>query len=418
MTPSLRRNQATGPRVYSVSELTRDIKTFLEARYPAVWVEGEISNYRVSPSGHAYFTLKDAFCQISAALFRSQLLRVSVPLKDGMQVLVWGSLGVYERRGEYQIVVSKIEQKGLGSLQIAFEQLKRKLFEEGLFAPEHKKRLPVLPRRIGVVTSPTGAAIRDILNVLNRRFSNLHIILKPARVQGEEAATEIVSALTDLNRLRNVDVIILGRGGGSLEDLWPFNEEIVARAIYASEIPIISAVGHEIDWTISDFVADVRAPTPSAAAEMVIGRKEEMAERIRYLRDRLVHEASAAFSECRRRLELARRSYVFREPASLIKQYEQQVDDWLSKMLLHGGHRLQIWDQRLGALRSRLEALNPTRVLGRGYSITLNRVDGNVISDVRQAAIGGEIETLVTDGSFLSRVTGLHPGDTTQKEQA
>ena len=403
-------NQTAEPKIYSVSELTRDIKTLLEAKYPAVWVEGEISNYRVSPSGHAYFTLKDAFCQIPAALFRSQLLRVPVPLKDGMKVLVFGSLGVYEKRGEYQIIVSKIEEKGVGALQIAFERLKRKLFEEGLFAPEHKKPLPLLPRQIGVVTSPTGAAIRDILNVLDRRFSNLHIILNPVRVQGDEAAPEIASALNDFNRLKNVDVIILTRGGGSLEDLWPFNEEIVARAIYASEIPIISAVGHEIDWTISDFVADVRAPTPSAAAEMVIGRKEEIADRIRYLRDELFHHASAVVGEYRRRLDLARWSYVFREPANLIKQYQQQVDDCLAKMLLHGRHRMQMWGQRVDGLRSRLDALSPTGVLARGYSITVNRADGSVILGVTQATVGGEIETLVRDGSFISRVTALHPG--------
>jgi len=409
MTSEPIRSQGQEPRIYSVSELTRDIKMLLEAKYPFVWVEGEVSNFRVSPTGHAYFTLKDRFCHIAAVIFRSQLLRLSVDMKDGMKVLVSGSIGVYEKRGEYQIIVSKVEEKGIGALQIAFEKLKKRLFEEGLFSPEHKKPIPLLPQRIGVVTSPTGAAIRDILNVLDRRFSNLHIILNPVRVQGEEAAGEIVSALGDFNRLKNVDVIILGRGGGSLEDLWAFNEEIIARAIYASEIPIISAVGHEIDWTISDFVADVRAPTPSAGAEMVIGRKEEIAERIGSLRNRLCHCASAILGDFRRRLELARQSYVFREPGNLIKQYQQQVDEFLGRIILLSRHGLQMGAEKVQGLRHRLEALSPEGVLARGYSITVDVTDGRVVSHVAQAKPGGEVKTVVGDGSFISQVTVVHP---------
>jgi exodeoxyribonuclease VII large subunit len=409
MTSEPMRSQDKGPKVYSVSELTREIKMLLEARYPAVWVEGDVSNFRLSPTGHAYFTLKDQFCQIAAVIFRSQLLRLSVDVKDGMKVLISGSIGVYEKRGEYQIIVAKVEERGIGALQIAFEKLKKRLFEEGLFRPERKKPIPVLPQRIGVVTSPTGAAIRDILNVLDRRFSNLHIILSPVRVQGEEAAGEIVSALADFNRLKNVDVIILGRGGGSLEDLWAFNEEIVARAIDTSEIPIISAVGHEIDWTISDFVADVRAPTPSAAAEIVIGRKEEIAERIGSLRDRLSHCASATLGDFRRRLELARQSYVFREPGNLIKQYQQQVDEFLGRIILLSRHRLQMGAQTVQGLRCRLESLNPEGVLARGYSITVDVTDGRVVSCVAQAKRGGEVKTVVRDGSFISQVTEVHP---------
>ncbi len=336
-------------------------------------------------------------------------------MKDGVKVMLSGSIGVYEKRGEYQIIVSKVEEKGIGVLQIAFEKLKRKLFEEGLFRPEHKRTIPLLPQRIGVVTSPTGAAIRDILNVLERRFSNLHVILNPVRVQGEGAAGEIASALGDFNRLRNVDVIIVGRGGGSLEDLWAFNEEVVARAIFASEIPVISAVGHEIDWTISDFVADVRAPTPSAAAELVIGRKEEMAERIRVFRDRLCHYASALFGDYRRRLDLARQSYVFREPGNVVKQYQQQVDELLSKMLLLSRHRLQMSAQTVQGFARRLEALNPEGVLARGYSITVDVTQGTVVSRVAQASMGSELRTLVRDGSFISRVTELRPGDVTRR---
>ncbi len=411
MIPRDTSRQHETPKIYSVSELTRDIKTLLEAKYPVLWVEGEISNFRVSPTGHGYFTLKDKFCQIAAVIFRSQLHRLPIPLKDGVKVMVSGSIGVYERRGEYQIIVSKVEEKGLGALQIAFEKLKRKLFEEGLFDSDHKKPLPLLPQRIGVVTSPTGAAVRDILNVLQRRFSNLHIILHPVRVQGEEAAGEIALALADFNHLRNVDVIILGRGGGSLEDLWAFNEEVVARAIFASQIPVISAVGHEIDSTISDFVADVRAPTPSAAAELVIGRKEEIAERISAFRDRLYHHASALLGDYRRRVELARQSYVFRQPGNLIKQYQQEVDELLGRLSLLSRHRVEMAAQSVQSLAYRLESLNPEGVLARGYSITLDVADGTVLSRVAQARIGKEVSTFVRDGSFNSRVTEVRPGD-------
>ena len=408
MSPRTVASQTQQPKIYSVSELNRKIKVSLETEFPLVWVEGEISNFRVSPSGHAYFSLKDNLCQIAVVIFRMQLSSLSVNLKDGMKVVVCGSIGVYEKRGEYQIIASRVEERGIGALQIAFEKLKRKLYQEGLFRPEHKKPIPMLPQRIGVVTSPTGAAIRDILNVLERRFSNLHIILNPVRVQGEEAAREIVAALVDFNRLRNVDVIIVGRGGGSVEDLWPFNEEIVARAIYASEIPIISAVGHEIDVTISDYVADLRAPTPSAAAEMVVGRKEEMAQRIRVLRDELYHHASTVLGEYRRRLELASQSYVFREPANLIKQYQQQADEFLGRMILLSRHRVEMFSQKVQGLGRRLEALNPEGVLARGYSITLDTVDGSIVSRVAKARIGGEVRTVVRDGSFVSRVVRVN----------
>ncbi len=396
--------QPESRKVYSVSEVTRDIKVLLETRYPSLWVEGEVSNFRVSPTGHGYFTLKDEFCQITAVIFRSQLSRLSFSLEDGMKVVVSGSIGVYERRGEYQIIVSKVEKKGVGALQIAFEELKRRLYQEGLFLAEHKKPIPLLPRRIGVVTSPTGAAIRDILNILERRFSNLHVQLNPVRVQGEEAAAEIASAIADFNRWQNVDVIIVGRGGGSIEDLWPFNQEIVARAIYDSQVPVISAVGHEIDWTISDFVADVRAPTPSAAAELVIGRKDEMAQRITTLRDRLCHFASAFLGDYRRRVELARQSYVFREPLNLIKQYRQQVDELAGRLILVSHYRLEVSAQRVQSLRGRLQSLDPRSVLARGYSITLDADDGSVVSHVARARVGRDIRTLVSDGAFTSRV--------------
>jgi exodeoxyribonuclease VII large subunit len=406
-----------GVRIFSVSELTRDIKILLETKYPTVSVEGEISNLRVSPTGHGYFTLKDRFSQISAVIFRTQLSRLSMELKDGMKVVLTGSLGVYEKRGSYQIIVSRVEEKGVGALQMAFERLKRKLYEEGLFQAEHKKPIPLLPEHIGVITSPTGAAIRDILNVLDRRFSNLHIVLNAVRVQGEEAAGEIVAALADFNRLRNVDVIILGRGGGSLEDLWPFNEESVARAIYASEIPVISAVGHEIDWTISDFVADVRAPTPSAAAEIVIGRKQELADRIESLRERLYHCASSLLRDYGRRLDLAQQSYVFREPGNLIRQYQQQVDEFLGRMMLLCEHSVDLLGHRVEGLSRRLRSVSPEGVLARGYSITVDVASGSTVSRVAQTGRDRQIRTVVQDGSFVSQVSDVNPTEEARRTQ-
>jgi hypothetical protein len=258
----------TSPEIWTVSQLTRRVKNLLETQISYVWVSGEISNYRVSPAGHAYFTLKDAESQIDAVMFRGKLMGLRFGPENGLEVIVYGLVTVYEKRGAYQIVCDEMQPKGMGALQLAFEKLRKKLQQEGLFEESHKKPLPLLPRRIGVVTSPTGAAIRDILNVIRRRFANVHIILWPARVQGDEAAPEIVEGIRVLDAW-GVDVMIVGRGGGSLEDLWPFNEEIVVRAVYEARTPIISAVGHEIDYTLTDFAADVRAPTPSAAAELV-----------------------------------------------------------------------------------------------------------------------------------------------------
>ena len=260
-------------RVFTVSELTLRLKATLEEAFPAVWVEGEISNLRTPGSGHAYFTLKDEGAQLSAVLFRGRGRRVRFELEDGMQVLAFGGLDVYAARGQYQLVVEMMEPKGLGALQLAFEQLKRKLEAEGLFDEGRKRPLPAFPRVIGIVTSPTGAAIRDMLNIIGRRFGDLRILITPVRVQGDEAPGEIVQALANLQEVADLDVIIVGSGGGSIEDLWAFNDEGVARAIAACRVPVISAVGHETDFTIADFVADLRAPTPSGAAELVVREK-------------------------------------------------------------------------------------------------------------------------------------------------
>jgi len=257
-------------KIYTVSELTREIKQVLETGFPCLWVEGEISNFKRHSSGHLYFTLKDENSQIRCAMWRYRANDLIFRPEDGMKVLVQGNLQVYEPGGYYQIIVQQVQPAGVGELQLAFEQLKKKLYAEGLFDEAHKKPIPIFPERIGVITSPTGAAIRDIISVITRRFPIAQIILAPVRVQGPGAKEEIVQAIQDFNEFGEVDVLIVGRGGGSLEDLWAFNEEVVARAIFTSKIPIISAVGHEIDFSISDFVADRRAPTPSAAAEMAV----------------------------------------------------------------------------------------------------------------------------------------------------
>ena len=259
--------------VFTVSGLTLGIKTALEEGFPAVWVEGEVSNLRTPSSGHAYFTLKDDAAQLRCVLFRGRGRRVRFEVEDGLQVLAFGGLDVYANRGEYQLVVELLEPKGLGGLQIAFEQLKRKLEAEGLFDAGKKRPLPLFPRVIGIVTSPTGAALRDMLNIIGRRFADLRVLIAPVRVQGEEAPREIVAAIADLCEIPDLDVVIVARGGGSIEDLWAFNDERVARAIAGCRVPVISAVGHETDFTIADFVADLRAPTPSGAAELVVREK-------------------------------------------------------------------------------------------------------------------------------------------------
>lgn len=348
------------PDILTVSQLTRRVKDLLETQIGYVWVSGEISNWRVSPAGHAYFTLKDGECQIDAVLFRGKMMKVQFRPDNGLDVLVFGMVSVYERRGNYQIVCEEMHPKGVGALQLAFEQLKKKLEEEGLFDAEHKKPLPMLPCRIGIVTSPTGAAIRDMLNVIQRRFANVHILIYPARVQGEEAAAEIAEGIRALDAL-GVDVMIVGRGGGSLEDLWPFNEEIVVRAIYAAKTPIISAVGHETDFTLADFVADVRAPTPSAAAELVVREQEALLERTRLLERRLAKGLRRSLETAKSRLSLAMSSYVFKRPEELIRQRRQRIDDARMRLDAHMIDRLRLLRRRLDHAARSLLLLSPSQ---------------------------------------------------------
>ena len=312
-------------KIYRVTELTRRIKAVLEDDVGTVWVEGEVSNAKLMTNGHLYFTLKDETSQLTAAFFRFQHSGSRVEVKDGTKVRALGRITVYEPRGQYQLIVQKLEAAGQGSLQEAFEKLKEKLNREGLFETARKRPLPLLPRHIGIVTSPTGAAIRDMLQILGRRFPNLHIVVAPVRVQGEGAAEEIAAALDLLNQRADLDVLIVGRGGGSLEDLWAFNEEVVARALARSRLPVISAVGHEIDFTISDFVADVRAPTPSAAAELVVRAKADLEQQVDGLRRHLAGALHQRLLTLRNRFVRSAGSYVFREPQHLLQRHGQTV---------------------------------------------------------------------------------------------
>ncbi len=333
--------------IWKVSELTEQISALLEDAFRDVWIEGEVSNYRAAQSGHLYFTLKDSRAQIRCVCFRDQVRGLKFRPEDGLHITVRGSLGVYEPRGEYQVYVSYIEPVGLGALQLAFEQLKKKLETEGLFDEERKKPLPLLPRCIGIVTSPTGAAIRDILRVLKRRFANLRVQLYPVKVQGEGAAGEIAAALKYFNREKIADVLIVARGGGSLEDLWAFNEEIVARAIAASDIPVITGIGHETDFTIADFVADLRAPTPSAAAEIVVRSRQEFESHIQaYFRD-LVREMRYLLSERRHRMRDLQSHHGFRQVELLVRRRHQQVDELSAGLGTSLRRQLALAQQRL-----------------------------------------------------------------------
>jgi len=412
--------------VLTVSQLTRRVKGLLEDRIGEVWVGGEISNWRVSPAGHAYFTLKDEHSQLSAVMFKGSLRKLKFEPEGGLEAVVFGRCTVYEQRGQYQIICEDMQPKGVGALQLAFEKLKKKLSEEGLFDEEHKQPLPMLPRRIGIVTSPTGAAIRDILNVINRRFANVHIILFPARVQGDEAPPEIVKGITVLDRF-GVDVMIVGRGGGSLEDLWAFNDERVVRAVFKAQTPIISAVGHEIDYSLTDFAADVRAPTPSAAAELVVKEQQALAEQVGRCKERMAKSLRYRLEQMTHRLRHAKRSYVFQRPEELVVQHRQRLDDvrlrlehavtdqaavnrrrmetaGRSLVLLSPANRIHRAADRLAGLRGRLsqsgrrqiehtrahlrtvaaqlDGLSPLRILNRGYAVAF-KMPGNTL--VRRA---------------------------------
>lgn len=410
--------------ILSVSEITRRIKSILERQLGSVWVEGEVSNCRLPASGHCYFTLKDSSAQISAVMFRGDRAP-GLKIVDGTMVRVFGRVTVYERGGNYQILVKVLEEAGKGDLQKQFELLKDKLRKEGLFEESRKKSIPMLPQHVGVVTSRTGAAIRDILNVISRRFPNLHILLAPVKVQGEGAAEEIAQAIDDLNKIPGLDVLIVGRGGGSIEDLWAFNEEPVARAIYRSKIPVISAVGHEIDFTIADFTADLRAPTPSAAAELVVGCKDDFIRRINDLSSVMQRVLRQTVNEAAARLKNLEGSYVFREPSNLVRQYTERLNAIRLELLNQLAGATREIDQRLddsshriataarvkceralnllSKAESALRVMNPTSVLRRGYSITKDS-GGRCISSPEGLRQGSKIVTILSRGEVLSTV--------------
>lgn len=391
-------------QIHTVSQLTNQIKDLLEGNFFDVWVEGEISNLTIPQSGHAYFTLKDERSQIRAVLFRSSQRHLHFTLLHGMQMICRGRVGVYEPRGEYQLVLEYLEPKGIGALQKAFEELKARLEKEGLFETDRKKPLPLLPGKIGIITSPTGAAIRDILKIIKRRHPRLGILIYPVPVQGPEAPSAIVEAIRYFNCERNVDVLIVGRGGGALEDLWAFNEEAVARAIVSSSIPVISAVGHETDYTIADFVADLRAPTPSAAAEMVVRSEEGFREQVSSLESRLVHGIRLGIE--RARAVFREKSRLLIDPRRRLQQIVQRTDELVHRMTVGMQHHLRGDQSRLRAVTAGLDHLNPLAILSRGYSVTRRHPTGTILKDSSTVMPGELIRTTLQRGEIVSRVEG------------
>ena len=391
-------------QVFTVTAITLAVKQMMEGVFRDIFVEGEVSNLREAGSGHIYFDLKDRDALLSAIMFKWDARKYSLELQEGIQVRVWGSLSVYGKSGRYQIVVKKVEALAKGSLYLEFEKLKQKLEAQGLFAPEHKKEIPTYPQRIGVVTSPTGAAVRDILSVLKRRNPNLEVLIAPVLVQGEEAAPQVARAIEDLNKFKpKLDVLLVGRGGGSIEDLWAFNEEIVARAIYKSKIPVISCVGHEVDFTIADFVADLRAPTPSAAAELVVQNSQNTHAHVLQLQKRMLQAISFFYERAKNRFELALSSPFFKDPHFLTQSKEQEVDDLSLRLANAWKERLNSFSHRFEVATQKLTALGPQSVLKRGYSIT-RKADGTVISRVTQTAPGEAIYVQVQDGMIHTEV--------------
>jgi exodeoxyribonuclease VII large subunit len=439
-------------RSLTVSELTARIRDLLAKNFVDVLVEGEISNCRAAQSGHIYCTLKDEKSQIRCVWFKQEMRGVKFRPEDGLKVIVRGSIGVYESRGEYQIYVESMDPAGRGALQLAFEQLKRRLEGEGLFDVKHKKPLPLLPSRIGLITSPKGAAVRDVIRILRRRFPNVHVMLVPVRVQGEGAAGEIARALRLFNQRQNVDVLIVARGGGSMEDLWAFNEEVVARAIFDSAIPVISGVGHETDFTIADFVADVRASTPSAAAEIVVQTRREFDKHILSLRDALAEQLRYKVLVLSRRVHELSGRRGFRRPLDLLRQRRQRADEMTARLahglrgrleqsrrrFTHAHLRIARFDfrarisavrlrlekrsgelavraerslrlkrDRIERLRLQLQERSPLKVLERGYSIATDAA-GDVLRSSEQVAIGDSVSIRLHQGHLTTEVKDKH----------
>ncbi|MBI4745272.1 MAG: exodeoxyribonuclease VII large subunit [Deltaproteobacteria bacterium] len=393
--------------VLTVSQLTSMVKGVLEENFALVWVEGEVSNLRTPSSGHTYFTLKDEKSQIKVVMFRGRGSFLRFRLEDGLHIILRGNITVYETRGEYQILADYIEPVGAGALQLAFEQLKERLAKEGLFDKVRKRPIPPVPKKVGIITSPTGAAIRDMLHIMDRRFANLHIMIYPVRVQGVEAPPEIIQAIREMNGIPDLDVIIVGRGGGSIEDLWAFNDEGVARAIYNSMVPVISAVGHETDFTIADFVADLRAPTPSAAAELVVQNKVEIEERLKTLYKRLCHISKGRLILLNSHLR--NMEGRLRSPIDKVRQLSQRLDDMTIRLSLSIRQKLEFSKKKLDRNMSLLNSLSPLAILQRGYSITTSLSTGAVVKEIAEVKLGDRVAVRVTDGEMECIVERLHP---------
>lgn len=390
--------------VLTVTSLTKSIKQLLESGFPSIWVEGEISNYINHSSGHRYFTLKDEGAQIKCVIWKGMSRYLFFEPQNGMKVKACGQVTVYEKSGQYQLTVTNMQPAGIGALEIAFQQLKIKLEKEGLFDPEHKRPLPEYPQRIGIVTSPTGAAVRDIINIMNRRAPWVELIIRPTLVQGEGAAADIAKAIEEFNEFAQTDLLIVGRGGGSLEDLWPFNEEIVARAIYNSGIPVISAVGHQIDFTIADFVADLRAPTPSAAAEIAVPDGGELKG---YFGDTFKRICAAQISNIQsnqeRLMGLVSR-YGIRRPLEIINNRAQRLDDLYQHFNKSAVHAVDQYINRLAVINARLESASPKNIMNRGYAFVSSSKTGETIKAFTQVAVGDDIDVRLFKGSLSAKI--------------
>ena len=393
-------------RVVTVSQLNRYVKALLEkdVNLSRVLVSGELSNFKPHPSGHLYFVLKDDEAQVSCVMFKGQAATLKFRPENGLKVVLHARASLFERSGGFQLYASEMEVLGIGDLHLAFEQLKQRLEKEGLFSTASKKALPMLPSRVGVITSPSGAVIKDILHVLGRRFPNFRLILHPVPVQGPGAAQAIAAAIHKMNDLRLADVLIVGRGGGSMEDLWAFNEETVARAVYHSKIPVISAVGHETDFTICDFVADYRAPTPSAAAEIVMPRKSDMADRITEHRGRMRRSVLHRVDAARNRLSKAQAMRILQDPKEIVYRRQMAIDLLGQRLLTIQQTRIAGISRRLSLACGKLDALSPLKVLARGYGMVSNCKTGNAVLSVRQVSVNDCVDVTMSDGVLACRV--------------
>lgn len=401
---------AATQRVLSISELTEQIKGTLETRFPGVWVCGEISNFSRPQSGHCYLTLKDDQAQIRAVIWRGAAARAKFELHDGLEVICQGYLDVYAPRGSYQLVIQQIEPKGMGALELALRKLRERLAAEGLFDAARKRHLPKFPRRIAFVTSPTGAAIRDFLEVLRRRWRGVDVLIVPVRVQGDGAAAEIAAGIDLVNRMAlPVDVMVVGRGGGSLEDLWAFNEEVVVRAIHRSRVPVVSAVGHEIDVTLSDLVADVRALTPSEAAERVVPAREDVLAFLKSQEQRLLKALRVRAVSARARLAALSASRVVRRPLERVQLLDRRLDELQSRADRAIRRRWEVARSQVDGRAAQLESLSPLAVLARGYSLTTRLGDGQLLRASRQVAVGEVLLTRFSQGAVTIRVESIEP---------